>query len=223
MLRRGPQALLVVVAMSAMFSAWACSESPNHRARVAIAGDSITRLTAPYLAATLQIDYQTTIADHDGYDITRVTTFVKAEMSARPAPDAIVINAGTPDVVAGNVSKWKSDYDAMFQSTAAARCVVLFTISRLVDRFAQRSKIPSAEQINGEIRAIAATHPNVRVVDWDAAVQADTTLMFAPTPLGRQGDGIHPVDKGQHWIADHTKAAVDACKLTPTPTPTSSP
>jgi GDSL-like lipase/acylhydrolase family protein len=210
---RGPRLLLIVVACGALLCA--CSGN-SKRPHVAIAGDSITRLSARYLAATLRRSYQTTIADHDGYEIAQVASFVRAQMTARP--DAIVINAGTPDVIAGNVTHWKSDYETMFQSAAGARCIVLFTINRLVDRDAQRAKTPSAEQVNGEVRAIAAAHPNVRLVDWDAAVHADSNLIFAATPIGSGGDAIHPVDRGQHWIADRTKAALDNCKLTRTRT-----
>jgi hypothetical protein len=71
-----------------------------------------------------------------------------------------------------------------------------------------------AESVLLRLFALAATHQNVHIVDWDAAVQADGTLTSSPTS---GGDDIHPVPKGQKWIADHTKAAVTSCNLAKSP------
>jgi hypothetical protein len=120
----------------------------------------------------------------------------------------MVVNVGTNDVYGGNLN-WRHEYDTMVRSLADIRCVALFTVNRLVYR---SQGIPSAEQFNAHIFEIAKTHRNVHVVDWDRAVQNDLTLLYDPAS-GVRGDFIHPVAKGQRWIADHTKTVLATCGL----------
>lgn len=181
------------------------SAKPTGR-HVDIAGDSITCLSQPDLAATLTPMYQVNIYCHGGYRIDQIAPHLAQQVADSPPPDVVVINAGTNDVIYGSTN-WRSSYDAIFH-IAGRRCIVLFTLNRLIDTYVPAGRVPSAEQVNAEIAALAASHPNVVVVDWNAAVQADIRLMAAP---GKYGDYVHPVAKGEQWIADHTKAAADSC------------
>ena len=51
-----------------------------------------------------------------------------------------------------------------------------------------------------DLREIAATHPNVALADWDAALQGTTGQL--------QSDGIHPSRIGQHLFAKTIRTAL---------------
>ena len=55
------------------------------------------------------------------------------------------------------------------------------------------------ESDNATLREIAATHPNVALADWDAALQGTTGQL--------QSDGIHPSRIGQHLFAKTIRTA----------------
>jgi lysophospholipase L1-like esterase len=61
-------------------------------------------------------------------------------------------------------------------------------------------------RINAALREAAAKSPYVHLVDWKAAVDADTTP-GGPNVL--TSDGIHPTPLGQAWLAHHIRDAVD--------------
>jgi hypothetical protein len=61
-----------------------------------------------------------------------------------------------------------------------------------------------APWINARIASVAAAHPNVRVVDWNAAIQQH--------PGQFTHDGLHPSTPfGRAWLADQFRDAADDC------------
>ena len=180
-------------------------------ARIALDGDSITGLSEPDLQATLEPTYQINLFYHNGWRIAQVAPAVTIQVTSTPPPDAVVINLGTNDLIQQN-STWQADYNSMFATVQNVPCVVLFNINRLVDDYNPNGTI-TAEQMNAYLDELASAHPNVHIIDWDAAVQADVSLLTA--------DYVHPSASGEQWIADNTKMALDSCGL---PTyPSSSP
>ncbi len=135
------------------------SGNPTGR-HVAIDGDSITCLSQPDLAATLAPTYQVNIYCHDGYRIFQIAPHLAQQVADSPAPDVVVINAGTNDVRYGSPN-WRSDYDAMFNVADTRPCVVLFNLNRILNVYAKGS-IPKTQQVNHHILALAAAHSNVR-------------------------------------------------------------
>ena len=180
-------------------------------ARIALDGDSITALSASDLQATLEPTYQINLYDQAGWRIAQVAPAVTIQVTSTPPPDAVVINLGTNDVIQQTLT-WQADYNSMFASVQNDPCVVLFNINRIIDNYNPNGTV-TAEQINAYLASLASAHPNVHIIDWDAAVQANISLLTF--------DFIHPSPAGQQWIADQTKMALDSCSL---PTyPSSSP
>ena len=60
-------------------------------------------------------------------------------------------------------------------------------------------------QINQVLHRAAVTDPNVHLVDWKAAVDADAA---SGRPGALTTDGIHPSPMGQAWLAHHIHAAL---------------
>jgi hypothetical protein len=177
---------------------------------VAVLGDSIIHSSSPEICKTLKGSYCFTVRAEAGAKIRDIGSLSKALVSPEaPAPaDVIVVNVGTNDVT-GRTSHWREHWAALMDVLTTAPSLVLFTINRHSDAFGKQGLDgPSAEDIN---HAIAQTCEagNVRLVDWDSAVQADVELVWDRSV--HRGDFVHPSAKGRTWIADRIRAALHGC------------
>ena len=103
-------------------------------------------------------------------------------------PDIAVVNLGTNDMDRENPS-WRPDLDRMLALVAGVPCVEAFTIYDGHHR-------PAGDNIGTRIDerlATAAAAGSIHLVDWNAAVHRDPTLVVS--------DRIHPDPAGQRWIA----------------------
>jgi lysophospholipase L1-like esterase len=110
----------------------------------------------------------------------------------------VVVQLGTND--GGTPSVYQPRLQTLVDALATVPHVVLLTI---------RQARPYYAQTNQVMRQVAATHPNVRVADWNAAA--------LPTDTG--GDGLHLTPTGSVHMA-HFVAVQIAAAGRPTPTTT---
>ena len=170
---------------------------------VAIAGDSITFLAANTIEAGLASTYRTWAIGVPGATIASAQPNVSLEMSTHPA--VISLNLGTNDVGAEN-PLWQRDFDAMLASVASAPCIEIVNINDTIANYFSTVNhghaVVIGTAINAAIAAAAATHPNIHVIDWKSAADADI--------YGLTTDGIHPSAAGSIWLADHLRSAIAA-------------
>jgi hypothetical protein len=167
--------------------------------KVAIIGDSITRLATPELEAQLESRYQVNIQAQPGYRIAQMLPTLLAQLSnpyGRPA--VVVENLGTNDALLDN-PHWLRDSNAMIRTIDAYHiaCVVVTTISTLPEEmkakfgYYKSSNISIAEGLNSSIERVAQDDPNYHVMDWDSAVHGPNSFFYLT-------DGIHPSRTTSH-------------------------
>ena len=173
---------------------------------VTITGDSITELTEGALRNELAPSYSSSILAVPGATMAVMTPYLRDQLGS--APDAAVVSLGTNDVLTANPD-WARSLATIRAMVASQRCVVFVTVNDTVaDRlgaFFVRHPVTIGAQINAVLRAAAATSPNVHLVDWKTAVDADAAPGGAATFTV---DGIHPSVIGQAWLAQHIHTAL---------------
>jgi lysophospholipase L1-like esterase len=160
-----------------------------------VAGDSITELARPAIVDALRGRYRVRIDAFTGRTIGEVTPAVIRQL--RTHPDVAVVNLGTNDMDRGQ-THWRADLDRVLQLVADVPCVEVFTI---YDGHHRPVGANVGTRINERLRA-AAARGSIHLVDWNAAVHADPSLIVA--------DGIHPGTTGQAWIAQSIRDRVEA-------------
>jgi hypothetical protein len=158
---------------------------------VLVVGDSLGVGTEPYLRQELP---GTPILDDSvgGRPSPGGLDALRAEIS--PSDAVIVFAMGTndnpayPEIMAGNLES--------VAQIAGDRCIVVPTIAR-----PPVSGVSDAG-INRVIKSFAASHVNVEVVAWKAAVRAQPGLLV---------DGIHATPEGYALRASLIAQAVDTC------------
>ena len=163
--------------------------------RVTVAGDSITELSRARILAALTDRYRVRVDAHTGYTIARLTPAIREQMATHP--DVAVVNLGTNDMNRDNPS-WRADLDRMLALLAGVPCVEVFTV---YDGHHPPVHANIGTRINERLAAAAATG-SVHLVDWNAAVEHDPTMVVA--------DGIHPDLAGQRWIANALRERIRA-------------
>lgn len=119
----------------------------------------------------------------------------------RESPDVVAVNLGTNDALQGNVA-WNGSFSQLLRLVLPIDCVILTTISTSTNHL-DPTNAHVALTIN-EAVARASRQPNVRVVDWNAAV-AQHGPDFA-------ADGYHPTSlAAQMWLAQAYRKAADSC------------
>jgi hypothetical protein len=163
---------------------------------VLVIGDSLGVGTEPYLRQELP---GTPIVDDSlgGRPSPGGLDALRADIS--PSDAVIVFAMGTndspayPEIMAGNLES--------VTQIAGDRCIVVPTIAR-----PPVNGISDAG-INRVIKSFAASHFNVEVVDWKAAVRAQPGLLV---------DGIHATPEGYALRASLIAQAVDTCLISST-------
>ena len=106
--------------------------------------------------------------------------------------NAVVIHAGTNGPINAETMV------RMMVATASVKTVVVLTV---------KADVAWAETTNALIRGLAVTHPNVVVVDWEAAASANSAMLY--------GDGIHL--KGAAGTSFYTNLILSALGRDPIP------
>jgi lysophospholipase L1-like esterase len=160
---------------------------------VLVIGDSLGVGTEPYLRQELP---GTPILDDSlgGRPSPGGLDALRADISSS---DAVIVfamgtndNPAYPEIMAGNLES--------VAQIAGDRCIVVPTIAR-----PPVSGVSDAG-INRVINSFAASHFNVEVVDWKAAVRAQPGLLV---------DGIHATPEGYALRASLIAQAVDTCLI----------
>lgn len=177
--RRGATAFLIVLA--------GCSNATAQPARKTfILGDSITQLARAEIHARLP---GAVVSAHVGFTGKRLIP--KAVDAVASHVTVLIIEAGTDDAILREAD-WRAVVRKLVRLSRRVGCAWFVTVAE------QPAMGPIAPAWNLELRAAG-----VRLIDWDAALRADSGLA-EPT-------GVHPTDAGKRWLADQYAGAVQAC------------
>ena len=174
--------LIVVVAALVGSGIWLwqdVSAGPS----VYVVGDSISWDTAESTSSILSLaGYDPTISAIPGVTIGQMQNEVAT--LAQNQPHAWIIELGTNDAVF-SYGAWSVPFRAEWDSVSPANCVIYVTISPRAG--------PIAADINTAIKALAATHGIVHVLDWGNVEYSNPSWLHP--------DGIHPTTQGQAALA----------------------
>ncbi len=186
------------VALVAATFAFALTDSSPRR--VAVVGDSITYFSEPAISAALGRDYDADVRGVIGRRIDEMLPSLQTVVRDRPF--AVVVNLGTNDALQARTHPdWQPGFARMIDLLAPQRCVIVTTINTLV--IGQVGAPGVAAAINDAIGTAVATHRNLHVVDWNAAVhEQDPSPLLTP-------DRIHPSNEGRLVLAALLRTAVD--------------
>jgi lysophospholipase L1-like esterase len=203
---RGVRAAVTIIVATALVVS-SCGGSGNAPV-VTVVGDSITVLSAPGVEAELG-GYALYIRAEDGKRIDQMVPVLAAEL--RRDPRGVVINLGTNDAIQARTHPdWLSGFNAVWALVRARPCVVFVTVSTNADILGRHLV---AVDINHAIGRLAARNRNVRIVDWNAAVHADPSLLASRNP---PADHIHPYTaRAWRWLGIRYRSALLSCGLHP--------
>lgn len=172
----------------ALFLALVCGGSAS--ASVLVVGDSLVVGTGPYLKQGLSesVTYDGRIGRPSG----EAVSVLRSKFSGQRV---VVFDAGVNDDPA-QPSRLSSDLAAA-RSVVGGRCLVVATMSRPPYRGV------SVDGLNRAVRSFASSSPNVQLVDWRSAAQANPRLI-AP-------DGVHPNATGYQLRARLFESAIKLC------------
>jgi hypothetical protein len=167
---------------------------------VSVVGDSITVVARPDISSALFGAYEADIHGKWGQRIDQMLPTLSSVL--RRHPSAVVVNLGSNDAIQAETHHgWQSSFDRMVAMLASTQCVLLTTISTLLD--ARNPPPPVAAEIDAAISRVASARRNFHVVDWNAAVHADNGVMLLSP------DRIHPSPAGQLTLATLIRSALD--------------
>jgi hypothetical protein len=194
----------VIVGSALLLSSCGSGKGPV----VTITGDSITVISAPGVEAELN-GYRLYIRAEDGRRIDQMIPVLQAQLQRKPK--GVVINLGTNDAMQNETHPdWLTGFNALWGLVRAKACVVFVTVSTNAD-YLGRGAV--AADLDRSMKKLAAQHHNVQIVDWNAAVHEDPSLLASKNP---PTDHIHPYSsRGWHWLGDHYRSALLACGLHP--------
>jgi hypothetical protein len=202
---RDVRAAVTIIVATALFAS-GCSS--GHGPVVTVVGDSITVLSAPGIEAELG-GYALYIRAEDGKRIDQMIPVLQAQL--RRNPSGVVINLGTNDAIQARTHPdWVAGFNAVWALVRTRPCVVFVTVSTNADVLGDHLV---AVDINHAIGQLAAQHRNVRIVDWNAAVHADPSLLASRNP---PADHIHPYTaRAWRWLGNQYRSALLTCGLHP--------
>ena len=198
-------AVTIIVASAVLLAGCGGSGKPPV---VAVVGDSITVLSGPGVEAELS-GYALYIRAVDGKRIDQMIPALQAELQRDPK--GVVINLGTNDAIQARTHPdWLTGFDALWDLVRSRTCVVYVTVSTNADYLGRHAV---AADIDAAIRQLAAQHRNVKIVDWNAAVHEDPSLLASRNP---PADHIHPyTSRAWRWLGTHYRSALESCGLHP--------
>ena len=204
------QLLAVVLGLGVSASMLWASQSATARTdlpTVAIVGDSITEQGTSVLTEDLTGGWRLRVDGRSGYTISQQVP--AAQSLAARDPHQVIINLGTNDVIrAADLDQSAAILRQLVALFDGATCIHLVNINEGIV-IGGLSFAPQAAQLNRDMVGIAADDPRVDVLDWSAAVRADTDVSHQDDPLLK--DTVHPTPRGQHVLAGLYADALAAC------------
>ena len=199
--------VLVVILVAVAFVGYRFVTNRN-AVSVAIIGDSITDISRAVFDQSLGSDYQLNVDGVGGARIDQMEG--EADKVAATAPQQLVINLGTNDVV-GKLPPDQSmaSYEEMVGKFPGTKCLHLVTLNENIVSFVDPDLKNRTVEFNTKLRAFATKH-QARVIEWDRIVRE---YLAAGEPEGHlSNDTIHPTELGQRKLAQATRASLDACR-----------
>ena len=188
-----------VATAALLLTCGACYRGNPAGQRVAIVGDSVTRLAREEIDEALVDEFRVDIQVRDGKRIDEMLPVLHHQLSGPTGPpEVVIVNLGTNDAVQG-YDGWPAGFDEVVAATQSVTCVLLVTIAESTNAY---GKDGTAAAINDRIRATASEHANVHVVDWNEVV--------ATRGLEVSLEGIHPTPLGEQIIADLYRSGIEA-------------
>jgi lysophospholipase L1-like esterase len=180
-------AVFVTCVLGAVCLSWAAPSGAQQRS-VVVVGDSIILgaqgpMVAAFSNAGWGINFDAAVS--------RSTSAGAAAIDSHwmELTDSLVINLGAND--AGNTASYRQKVEQILTSTSGVPHVYWLTIREVRDYY------PAANQA---VREVAAGHPNVTVLDWNAATAGSTGLTSS--------DGLHLTGSGAAAMTDLVIGAV---------------
>ncbi|CAB4979877.1 unannotated protein [freshwater metagenome] len=198
-------ALLLICVLAAVCLTWAAPSGAQQRSVVVVGDSIILGAQGPMVAAFSNAGWG---INFDAV-VSRSTSAGAAAIDAHgmELTDSLVINLGAND--AGNTASYRQKVEQILSSTAGVPHVYWLTIREVRDYY------PAANQA---LREVAAGHPNVTVLDWNAATAGSTGLTSS--------DGLHLTGSGAAAMTDLVFGAVVNSvipQIAPAPAPTPPP
>ncbi len=180
-------AVLVTCVLGAVCLNWAAPSGAQQRSVVVVGDSVILGAQGPMVAAFSNAGWG---INFDAA-VSRSTSAGAAAIDSHwmELTDSLVINLGAND--AGNTAAYRQKVEQILSSTAGVPHVYWLTIREVRDYY------PAANQA---VREVAAGHPNVTVLDWNAATAGSTGLTAR--------DGLHLTGSGAAAMTDLVFGAV---------------
>jgi len=171
-------------------------------------GDSLTVVSSWATTPALRVNYRVQVVAKVGDVEKTIVPLVVDAVAAHPA--VVIIQAGTDEALT-HAFNWRPAFDHIVTAVRNVPCVVFVNVQeRVPDYFGwwhAGKKGPmgtiSAEW-NRALARTARTHPNFRIVDWNAAVVADPKLLSGLFH-------IHASTAGARWLRDQFRTAIASC------------
>lgn len=196
--------------------------------RFAIWGDSLAKYGEgidPYLVGptmgALRIsgpEAQKRVYSHPGSSTTALLAFTSEITGLDPAPDSVLVQAGTNDVIGAiTLSTIMTNLQTIYRRFEGRGCrVIMSTIPPLGGPFQHNGKQGAARQVNIALRELASSSGRLLVDPWAALVDASTQRYQSAYD---SGDNVHPSTTG--LVAWANKVRTDLTPyLGPVPTVT---
>lgn len=163
--------LAALVVLLAAVAAWSPAESGAQQRRVVVVGDSVILgaqgpMTAGFTDRGWAVTFDAAVNRSTAAGLDAVEAH-RAELT-----DSLVVNLGAND--AGNPATYRQRVQAILDATASVPHVYWLTIREVRDYYAPANQV---------VRDLAASRPNVTVIDWHAATAGATDLTSS--------DGLH--------------------------------
>ena len=167
-----------------------------------LVGDSLTMVVAePVAAAVADLD----VTREADWGLRVDQGIASASAAATRDPDHVIINLGTNNVLQGHdpISS-VMDLTTIVDEFDDVACVHIVTINERMQRLGQDTSAEAAA-LNDHIRSLAATRPNVEIIDWNQ-IALDHAAEGIMDP-----DTVHPNSAGVALLTDAYVRAMRAC------------
>jgi lysophospholipase L1-like esterase len=207
MRRRGGVAAIAVVVAAVLVAAGVVVWLTRPRERVVFVGDSIMDGLRPIVESRYHIDDNSlkAVPGKTIDDMMEAATGLAASN-----PTQAVIDLGTNDVLANEPAGPNGAMlTRMVELFPTAKCVHLVTINEHMLSPTFGNVGSAAAALNQQMAAIAQSHPNVRIVDWDKTVLDQDAAHDPDGPITI--DTVHPTPMGQQLLVDDIQRSTDHC------------
>lgn len=195
-----------MVALAALLLAlapWSMASAGAQQRRVVVVGDSVILgaqgpMTSSFQGRGWAVTFDAAVNRSTSAGLTAIESH-RGELT-----DSLVVSLGAND--AGNTAAFRQRVQAILDATAGVPHVYWVTIREVRDYYAPANQV---------VRDLAASRPNVTVIDWHAATAGATDLTAS--------DGLHLNGAGANRMAQVVTDAVVAGTLPAAPPPAAAP